>query len=69
MDNNSKPYRYGGNVASTRVPAGTTKREARAALSRMVLADYPVARFYGGTTLAPSRMGGLVVMVCCDLAG
>lgn len=65
----NKPYHHGGNVARTRVPAGTTKREARAILTRMVTADYPAARFYGGTTLAPSRMGGLVVMVCCDLEG
>ena len=62
-----RPYRHGGNVASTRVPYGTTTREARATLMRMVRADYPAARFYGSTTVSESRIGGLLVQVCCDL--
>lgn len=62
--NNDKPYRLGGNIASTRVPYGTDKRTARATLARMIAADNPHVKLHGGTTLCESRHGGLLVMVC-----
>jgi len=57
-------YTIGGNVASMRVPAGTSRRAARAMLYAAVSADYPAVVFEGGTTITQAAR----VMVCIDHA-